>query len=139
MLCVHDVAGNGNVFGSFLDALADRHRPIAFDLPAHGRSGSLDSLRTIAEMAAYAKALPTAELTSPVLVGDGMERRSCRAAATWPDWPAAWSCGGASARRRRRAPRSSRCASAAAELQQFDTTGYEPDTEEIYQRRSASG
>ena len=33
VLCVHDVAGNGHVFAGVLDALADGHRPIAFDLP----------------------------------------------------------------------------------------------------------
>ena len=54
---MHDVAGNGNVFAGVLDALADAHRPIAFDLPAHGRSGGLDSLGAIDAMAAHAKAL----------------------------------------------------------------------------------
>ena len=57
ILCLHDVAGNGNVFAGVLDALADEHRPIAFDLPAHGRSGGLDSLGAIDAMAAHTKAL----------------------------------------------------------------------------------
>ena len=91
MLCVHDVAGNGNVFAGVLDALADGHRPIAFDLPGHGRSGGLDSLGAIDAMAAHAKALADRlGLTAPVLLGDGMGAAvALEAAATWPDWPAA--------------------------------------------------
>jgi 3-oxoadipate enol-lactonase len=140
VLCVHDVAGNGNVFAGVLDALADRHRPIAFDLPAHGRSGGLDSLGTIAAMATHAKAIADRlELTSPVLLGEGMGSAiALEAAARWPDWPAAVVvCGGASATP---APAPAeidelRLVTAGRSRRQFDTTGYAPETpREIYQR-----
>ncbi len=133
VLCVHDVAGNGNVFAGVLDSLAERRRPIAFDLPAHGRSGRLDSLGTIAEMAGYTKALADRlELTSPVLLGDGMGAAiALEAAATWPGWPATVIvCGGASATP---APTRAeidelRLVTAGRSRRQFDTTGYAPET-----------
>ena len=113
VLCVHDVAGNGHVFAGVLDALADRHRPIAFDLPGHGRSGGLDSLGAIAAMAAHTKELADRlDVRAPVLLGDGMGAAvALEAAATWPDWPAAVVV--SAGPRRRRPPtrrRSSRCA-----------------------------
>ena len=140
VLCIHDAAGNGNVFTGVLDALADRHRPIAFDLPAHGRSGGLDSLGAIPAMAAQARALADRlELTSPVLLGDGMGAAvALEAAATWPDWPAAVVvAGGASATP---APSPAeidqlRQVTAGRARRQFDTTGYAPDTARaIYQQ-----
>src|SRR5215211_1434234 len=100
VLCLHDVAGNGNMFADVLDALAEGHRPIAFDFPAHGRSGGLDGLGAIDAMAAHAKALgDVLGLTSPVLLGDGMGAAvALEVAGTWPEWPAAVVlCGGASA------------------------------------------
>jgi pimeloyl-ACP methyl ester carboxylesterase len=140
VLCVHDVAGNGHVFGAVLDALADGHRPIAFDLPAHGRSGGLDSLGAIDAMAAHAKALcDRLDVVGPVLLGDGMGAAvALEAAAAWPDWPSAIVvCGGASASP---APDPAaieqlRLVTAGRARRQFDTTGYAPDTpREVYER-----
>jgi pimeloyl-ACP methyl ester carboxylesterase len=140
VLCMHDVAGNGNVFAGVLDALADGHRPIAFDLPAHGRSGGLDSLAGIAAMAAHTKAVADElEVAAPVLLGDGMGAAvALEAAATWPDWPlAVVLCGGAAATP---APDPAeidqlRLVTTGRARRQFDTTGYAPDTpREIYQR-----
>ncbi|MCU1504002.1 MAG: alpha/beta hydrolase, partial [Ilumatobacteraceae bacterium] len=143
IVCVHDVAGNGHVFTGVLDALADAHRPIAFDLPAHGRSGGVDSLGAIEAMAAHARAFADRlELTSPVLLGDGMGAAvALEAAATWPDWPAAVVvCGGASVTP---APDPAAIAqlrqvTAGRARRQFDTTGYAPDTERgVYERAFA--
>jgi 3-oxoadipate enol-lactonase len=143
VLCLHDVAGNGNVFAGVLDALAGEHRPIAFDLPGHGRSGSLDSLGRIDAMAAHTKALGDAlGVTSPVLLGDGMGAAvALEVAATWPDWPSAVVvCGGASATP---APDPAtieqvRAVTAGRARRQFDTTGYAPDTpREVYERAFA--
>jgi 3-oxoadipate enol-lactonase / 4-carboxymuconolactone decarboxylase len=143
ILCVHDVAGNGHVFSRVLDALGDRHRPIAFDLPAHGRSGGLDSLDAIAAMAAHAKALADRlELPAPVLLGDGMGAAvAMEAAAAWPDWPAAVvAVGGASMTP---APDPAtidqvREVTAGRARRQFDTTGYAPDTpRDVYERAFA--
>jgi pimeloyl-ACP methyl ester carboxylesterase len=140
VLCLHDVAGNGNVFTGVLDALADGHRPIAFDLPAHGRSGGLDSLGAIPAMAAHARELADRlELSSPVLLADGMGAAiALEADATWPDWPAAVVvCGGASSTP---APDPAvidqvREVTRGRARRQFDTTGYAPDTpRDIYQR-----
>ncbi|MET0460889.1 MAG: alpha/beta fold hydrolase [Ilumatobacteraceae bacterium] len=140
VLCVHDVAGNGRTFDGVLDALAEGHRPIAFDLPAHGRSAGLDSLDGIPAMAAHTKAVADAlGLGQPVLLGDGMGAAiAIEAAATWPTWPAALVlCGGASATP---APDPAtidqvRQVTAGRARRQFDTTGYAPETpREIYQR-----
>lgn len=140
ILCVHDAAGNGHVFAALLDALADRHRPIAFDLPAHGRSGGLDSLGAIDAMAAHLKSLADRlELTAPVLVGDGMGAAvALEAAGSWPEWPAAVVvCGGASLKP---APDAApieqlRLVTAGRARRQFDTSGYAPDTPRaVYER-----
>ncbi len=140
VLCLHDVALNGNVFAGVLDALAGGHRPIAFDLPAHGRSGGLDSLASVAAMAGQAKALADRlGLVAPVLLGDGLGAAvALEAAATWTDWPAAVVlCGGASATP---APSADaieqvRLVTAGRARRQFDSTGYAPDTaREVYQR-----
>jgi pimeloyl-ACP methyl ester carboxylesterase len=133
VVCLHDVAGNGNVFAGVLDALAAGHRPLAFDLPAHGRSGGLDSLGSIGAMAAHAKGLADAlEVGGPVLLGDGMGAAiALEAAATWPSWPSAVVLvGGASAHP---APSAAevdqvRQVTAGRARRQFDTTGYAPDT-----------
>ena len=143
VLCIHDVAGNGNVFASVLDALASGHEPIAFDLPAHGRSGGLDSLGSIDAMAAHTKALgDRLELRAPVLLGDGMGAAiALQIAAQWPDWPGALVvCGGASSTP---APDQAtidqvRQVTAGRARRQFDTSGYAPDTpREVYQRAFA--
>jgi 3-oxoadipate enol-lactonase len=140
VLCVHDVAGNGHVFTGVLDALAVGNRPIAFDLPAHGRSGGLDSLGAIDAMAGHLKALADRlGVTSPVLLGDGMGAAVVlEAAAEWPDWPSAVIvCGGASATP---APAAAvieqvREVTRGRARRQFDTTGYAPDTpREVYER-----
>jgi 3-oxoadipate enol-lactonase / 4-carboxymuconolactone decarboxylase len=140
ILCIHDVAGNGHVFAGVLDALADGHRPIAFDLPAHGRSGGLDSLASIDAMAAHTKALADRlELTAPVLVGDGMGAAVVlEAAASWPGWPGALVvCGGASMTP---APDAAaidqvRLVTAGRARRQFDTSGYAPGTaREVFER-----
>lgn len=133
VLCVHDVTGNGNAFAGVLDALAADTRPFAFDLPAHGRSGGLDSLATISEMAAHLKELADfLDLGSPVLVGDGMGAAiALEAAAQWPAWPLALVlCGGASGTP---APASAeidqvRLVTAGRSRRQFDTAAYGPNT-----------
>jgi pimeloyl-ACP methyl ester carboxylesterase len=140
VLCVHDVTGTGNTFAGVLDALAQRHRPLAFDLPAHGRSGGLDSLVAISAMAAHTKAVADRlDAAAPVLVGDGMGAAIVlELAAAWPTWPAAVVvCGGASLSP---APAPAdieqvRLVTAGRARRQFDTTGYAPDTaREVYQR-----
>jgi len=143
VLCIHDVAGNGHVFAGVLDALADTHRPIAFDLPAHGRSGGLDSLGSIAAMAAHTRELADRlDVTAPVLLGDGMGAAiALEAAATWPDWPSLVVVVGAAIVMRPPDPATIdqvRAVTAGRARRQFDTTGYAPDTpREVYERAFA--
>ena len=73
ILCLHDAGGNGNVFAPLLDVLAERHSPLAYDQPGHGRSAGLDSLGDITAMARHAYAAAAAmKLSAPVVLGDGL-------------------------------------------------------------------
>ena len=53
VLCLHGSGGNGNVFRGLSKALAEHHSPLAFDMPGHARSGSLDSLGGVERMAEF--------------------------------------------------------------------------------------
>ena len=144
MFFVHEAASNGNVFSGVLDALAnDGHRPVAFDLPGHGRTGGLDSLGDISAMADYTKSLADQlGLSRPILVGEGMGAAVVlECAAAHPDWPTALVlCGGASATP---APPAAevdqlRLVTSGRGRRQFDQTGYAPDTgRDVYQRAFA--
>jgi pimeloyl-ACP methyl ester carboxylesterase len=57
VLLLHGAGGNSGEFDGVLDALASDHSPLAFDMPAHGRSAGLDSLGSIEEMAGFARRL----------------------------------------------------------------------------------
>ncbi|MGY9074715.1 MAG: alpha/beta fold hydrolase [Acidimicrobiales bacterium] len=73
IVCLHDAGGNGNDFAALLDALEDRHAPVSFDQPAHGRSAGLDSLGSVSAMADHAAAVLAGwQLDGVVLVGEGM-------------------------------------------------------------------
>lgn len=79
VLCLHDAGLQSSVFEGLLPEIAPEGGAIAFDLPGHGRSGSLDALPSIEAMAEMAKwvaqwcgAMTEARSVSPVLVGHGM-------------------------------------------------------------------
>lgn len=73
IVCLHDAGLQSSVFVDLLDQLAPDGGAIAFDLPGHGRSGSLDSLPSIAEMTAMARwVAERCGATRPLLVGHGM-------------------------------------------------------------------
>jgi pimeloyl-ACP methyl ester carboxylesterase len=73
VLCLHGAGGNGNVFAELLDLLAERHSPLAFDMPAHGRSAGIDSLGSIERMAAFTFALcDKLGVQAPVLLGHSL-------------------------------------------------------------------
>jgi pimeloyl-ACP methyl ester carboxylesterase len=57
VLCLHGRGGNGHVFAGTLEALAERHSPLAYDQPGHGRSGALDALGSIGAHARFCAAL----------------------------------------------------------------------------------
>ena len=66
VVCLHDAGLQSSVFEDLLDALeADGISAFAFDLPGHGRSGSLDSLPSIEAMA---------DLSSDIAAWCGIER-----------------------------------------------------------------
>lgn len=73
VLCLHGAGGNSGHFGALLDLLAERHSPLGFDFPGHGRSGGLDSLASIEQMAAFTGALiDKLALPAPLLLGHSM-------------------------------------------------------------------
>lgn len=73
LVCLHGAGGNGAVFADVLEKLAAEHSPVAFDQPAHGRSGGLDSLGEIERMAAFTRALLSRlGAERPVLLGHAM-------------------------------------------------------------------
>src|SRR5262249_28428574 len=47
LVCVHGAGSNGNTWHRQLAAFAERHSPLAFDFPGHGRSGGTESLKSI--------------------------------------------------------------------------------------------
>lgn len=73
VLCLHDAGLQSSVFGDLLSALGADFGALAFDLPGHGRSGSLDSLASIAEMTEMAGWVANwCRAERPILVGHGM-------------------------------------------------------------------
>ncbi len=91
VVCLHGSGGNGAVFTPLLEALAARHSPLAFDQPGHGRSGGLDSLGSLARMAAFTGAVVAKlGLREPVLLGHSLGGAvALEAALSWPEPPRA--------------------------------------------------
>ncbi|MGF1596830.1 MAG: alpha/beta fold hydrolase [Acidimicrobiales bacterium] len=139
IVCVHDAGGNGNTFAELMDHLADGDSPLSFDLPGHGRSAGLDSLGSIAAMAAHLLALADAwAIDHPVLVGEGMGAAvAIEAASSRPGWAAgvvAVGDVGVEAGLDDEIGRLEAITSGKAR-REFDGTGYAPDTDRaIYQR-----
>jgi pimeloyl-ACP methyl ester carboxylesterase len=57
VVCMHGAGGNSGQFTDVLERLGKEHSPLAFDFPGHARSAGLDSLGSIARLAAHARAL----------------------------------------------------------------------------------
>lgn len=77
IVCLHDAGLQSSVFSELLavldDRLGDAGLALAFDLPGHGRSGSLDSLPSIAAMSEMARWLiDWCRIDRALLVGHGM-------------------------------------------------------------------
>lgn len=73
IVCLHDAGLQSSVFTELLAAAAPEGGAIAFDLPGHGRSGSLDALPSIAAMAEMAQWVADwCGATRPLVVGHGM-------------------------------------------------------------------
>jgi len=73
IVCLHGAGGNSGLFGDVLERLAKEHSPIAIDFPGHARSGSLDSLGSVARIGAHLRGV-LAALRVPrcVLLGGSM-------------------------------------------------------------------
>jgi len=73
LLFLHAAGSNGHTWHRQLDAFAERHSPLAFDFPGHGRSGGTESLKSIPAyrdcLAAFIDTLP---LRPGVIVGRAM-------------------------------------------------------------------
>ncbi len=73
LLFVHAAGSNGNTWRQQLEAFADRHSPLAFDFPGHGRSGGTEGLHSITAYRDFLAALLTHLNVRPsVLVGRSM-------------------------------------------------------------------
>ena len=73
VVCLHDAGLQSSVFVDLLGASAPGGGAIAFDLPGHGRSGSLDSLPSIEAMTALAQRVSGwCGAARPILLGHGM-------------------------------------------------------------------
>ena len=73
VVCLHDAGLQSSVFTDLLPEVAPGGGALAFDLPGHGRSGSLDSLPSIADMSEMGCWIAqSCGATRPVLVGHGM-------------------------------------------------------------------
>lgn len=73
LLFVHDAGGNAHMWHGQLEHFEGKHSAVAFDLPAHGRSGATEGLQTVAEMAALTRSLVGVLPLRPfVLVGQGL-------------------------------------------------------------------
>lgn len=76
LLALHDAGRHGWDFSKLREPLAaasDAPNLIAFDQPAHGRSGELDALGDVTKLAELTRAMMTRlELDRPVLLGHGL-------------------------------------------------------------------
>lgn len=139
VLCLHDAGMSGASFADLLDELADGHSPISFDMPAHGRSGGLDSLGSVPAMADHARALASDYgLGDVLLVGEGLGAAvALEVAATSPDLVAGVVLVGGAADSYRLDDEIAALAeiTAGRARREFDRTGYAPETDRsVYQK-----
>ena len=73
LLCIHGAGNNGHSFMPMLERLGNAHSVIAVSLPAHARSGGLESLESVQAMAAHtAGVIDALALQRPVVMGHSM-------------------------------------------------------------------
>jgi 3-oxoadipate enol-lactonase len=73
VLFVHAAGSNGNTWQRQLAGLAERHSPLAFDFPGHGRSGGTEGLTSVVAYRDFLATLMDALRLRPcVLVGCSM-------------------------------------------------------------------
>lgn len=73
IVCLHGAGGNSGLFSEVLERLAKEHSPLALDFPGHARSGSLDSLGSVARISAHLRGVLAAlRIPRCVLLGASM-------------------------------------------------------------------
>lgn len=73
LLMYHGAGGNGHPFSKHLEAIGQKHSPLSIDPPAHGRSGGLESPRTITDYCTFLDKFVDALNLSPfVILGHSM-------------------------------------------------------------------
>ncbi len=73
LVCIHGSGNNGHSMLPLMERLEDAHRVIAPSLPAHARSGGVEGLASIPQMAAHVAGLVEAlRLGRPVLLGHSL-------------------------------------------------------------------
>ncbi len=73
ILLVHGAGSNGHTFHRQVEALGEKHSPVALDLPGHGRSSGVEGLMSVADYADFIAALlDTLRIKSTVVLGHSM-------------------------------------------------------------------
>jgi pimeloyl-ACP methyl ester carboxylesterase len=73
LLFLHAAGSNAHTWHHQLDHFGAHHSPLAFDFPGHGRSGSVEGLRSVTEYRDFTKAFADALGLRPfVLIGRSM-------------------------------------------------------------------
>lgn len=73
LLCIHGSGNNAHSFMPLFERIGDAHSLLAFSMPAHARSGGLEALGSIAEMAAHtAGVIEALALQRPVVLGHSL-------------------------------------------------------------------
>jgi pimeloyl-ACP methyl ester carboxylesterase len=73
ILLIHGAGSNGHTFHRQVEALGQKHSPVALDLPGHGRSSGVEGLMSVADYADFIAALLNAlQVKSTVVLGHSM-------------------------------------------------------------------
>lgn len=73
IVLVHGAGSNGHTLHRQVEALGERHSPVALDLPGHGRSAGVEGLRTVSDYADFVVAfLDALKIKSAVILGHSM-------------------------------------------------------------------
>lgn len=73
LVMCHGAGGNGHPWTMHFAAIGERHSPISIDMPAHGRSGGLESPKTVADYCTFLNKFVEALRLAPfVLLGHSM-------------------------------------------------------------------
>jgi pimeloyl-ACP methyl ester carboxylesterase len=73
ILLIHGAGSNGHTFHRQVEALGEKHSPVALDLPGHGRSSGVEGLMSVGDYAEFIAALLDAlQVKSTVVLGHSM-------------------------------------------------------------------